>query len=238
MVFWDLKASLRVSGLLYLAIMAVQYFMLKSTIEFTTSTDLGEFPPAGPIFLTVVVTVVASLWIAVAWHRYVLEDEQSGGILPAFHGGRLLKYLGTSILLGLVLVIPIFALMLVAGFILVPLSGAGSTAMSLIPAIALVPAAYAINRLSPILPAAAVGKKLSLKQAWAATANISSAIWGLTFLGMVIYAISSMVGSAVLPETLTSMMLQSLVFGWISTMVGVSVLTTIYGVAIEGRELP
>lgn len=242
MVFWDLKASLRISGLLYAAIMVAQYFVLKSEIALATIGNTGVVPSIGLILLSVIVSLVASLWIAVAWHRYVLEDENNGAILPAFHSDKLLSYFGVSLLIGVIIIIPTLLLIAVVSLLLFPMidvSGPNSLhLMSLILSLALIPVLYAFNRLSAALPAVAVGKDLSFKQAWAATGNFSGAIWHLSILEMVAYAGLTAVGGVVFPETLTSLMLQSLVFGWIGTMVGVSILTTIYGVAIEGRELP
>lgn len=44
-------------------------------------------------FSGMVVAFIATLWIAVAWHRFVLLNEAPQGLLPAFKGDRVMAYL-------------------------------------------------------------------------------------------------------------------------------------------------
>jgi len=43
--------------------------------------------------LATLIQAIAALWVAVAWHRYILLEEKPDGLLPALHGGRVLPTL-------------------------------------------------------------------------------------------------------------------------------------------------
>jgi len=96
-------------------------------------------------------------------------------------------------------------------------------------------------RLSAILPAAALGQKITLQAAWEATAGASGQIIVLAF-------VSALAAFAIdLPALLFTYLggaggvladLWFLATGWLKVMVGVSILTTLYGHFIEKRALP
>jgi hypothetical protein len=235
------RTALRITGLLYL-IYAVPSLLL--TLLFPTPTDPQQAMAAagalgGVGLITGILAIVAFVWIAVAWHRYVLLDEVPAGQFPEFEGKRLLSYGGYSFLLGLVGMVVMLLISGIVGIIFVPLLGAvGAVITGVIGIAAVLIVGY---RLAPLLPAIAVDKPISMGAAWQATASANGVI--------IILAIVSAVAAVVIDIPAMILMLAgpvghflatiwALGTGWLKMLVGVSILTTLYGHYIEGRALP
>jgi hypothetical protein len=103
---------------------------------------------------------------AITCHRIVLID---GGETPAFGirrwSSRETRFLGLTIFTGICFAI-IAVLSIAVGKAIV-----GSEGFSLIPYVALLPAAYVSSRLSVLLPATAVDERRDVKWAWDTTAG-------------------------------------------------------------------
>jgi hypothetical protein len=220
------RDALRITGLLYFVPVIAAHFVF-------AGADPESPPPLG--ILVVLVTFVCSMWIAVAWHRFILLDERPAGLLPPFEGGRVLSYFGYSLLLGFIAVPVVVVVSLVVG-------GMAAIAGPPILVIALPIMVFIIltigYRLGLILPASSVGKPLKLNEAWAATSGANGDV--------IVLALLSAGGSLLL--TLPTLVLVGplaplgqiwdAVSTWFAVLVGVSILTTLYGVFIEGRALP
>ena len=76
-----------------------------------------------------VIVIVTSIWMAIAWHRFVLKNEVPTGFVPPFDGNRIGAYFVRSLLIGIVLIVLGFVLGIVAGFIMIGLIGAGGGGM-------------------------------------------------------------------------------------------------------------
>jgi hypothetical protein len=182
-------------------------------------------------FLASVGTLVLGLWIAVSWHRYVLREERPAGWVPDWHGGALLSYLGRSIMVG---ILAMFAALAAMGIMAMLLPGILSL-LAVFSGVAA--AAYVFFRLCPMLPAAALGERMTLKEAWSATQGAGEAIFVLVLLTVAASAIlqvPTLVGGGG-GGIIT--ILYTLAVGWVMMLVGSSVLTTFYGHYIEGRPL-
>jgi len=180
---------------------------------------------------------LAGLWVAVAWHRYVLLEETPSGVLPPFNGSRMLSYLGHGILLGLVLAVPILLVSFLAGMAM----GIGSTGLviaAVIFGVLGVAAVFIISaRLYVILPAAAIGRSMKMSAAWEATKGYTGAIIAAYVLFLLLaIGFGLIIGFASGALGLVGALLL-MVVNVVLTMIGASFLTTIYGVTVEGREL-
>ncbi len=241
MVFGNIGAALRVSLVPYLVQVAVSLYTFQKIGPAIRMMQTGQPVQLPPGFwslwgLLLAVTVVTGLWIAVAWHRYVLVEEEPGALLPKFHSAEMVRYFWVSLLIALIMIMVGAAVMLVM-MILMSVLGP-SPFMALIGfLVTIIPLVYIFYRLSPALPAAAIGRKMSLADAWSATAPAGSAIFTIAILGAlagIIFEIPSMIDSN--PGSIINLV-YSHVTGWIVMMIGISVLTTIYGVYVEGREI-
>ena len=232
LIFGNLSQSLRLSSpLVAVLVAALVMYGPSYFIQDVDPTSTNALP--ADAFLFQLLTLVVTMWVAVAWHRFVLLEEYPAGVLPAFHGGRMLAYFGYGILLGLVVG---FATILMGTLVGLALFWAPVLMLAGIMVVAIA-GAWAFYRLSPILPAAAIGKKMQLKEAWAATKPLSGAIlsamivfvvtiFALALLGALIGGIIPILGGLIL-----------LAFNWLYILLGVSFLTTLYGVAVEGRSI-
>ena len=240
MVFGNLGMAAQVSLVLY-AIYAVTYIGLMQSLGPEMLMLEGPAPvlPSSGFWLKLmgvyVVSMVLITWVAVAWHRYVLLGEAPTGWVPAWPGSKILGYLLRSILLGLV----VMAVMIIIGFVIGFLAAAlGMPSLSVLIVIIGLPLSLVMAfRLSAILPAGAVGKPMGLKDAWQATSGQS----GTVFLMAIFLALGSVIVSlpSLISENPYSMLnlIYTMVTGWFMAMVSVSVLTTLYGHFVEGRDL-
>ena len=215
------------------AIILVLALAMGVSFDSLTSGAAGGGLVGGLLLVLIILVVIATaLWIAVAWHRYILLGESPSGLLPPIHQDRMLAYLGRGFVL--------FLLFMVTGAILL---GLVASMAAVIPAVALI-IGFAVGlamvvifyRLSVILPAAALGQSMSLKQALEHTRGATGTI--------VIIALSLFMTELAI-QTVTLLLsfipvvgvLASIAATMFTTMLGISILTTLYGYYIEKREL-
>ena len=234
-VFGNLPQALHVSGLLYLAQMAISV-----AIGVTPATlQPGAEMPPGEAFgalLALVVMLVSTLWIAVAWHRFVLLGERPAGYIPAFSGARVGRYAGRSILIGLAVVAMALVIGLASGIVLFALLGQSQLANFLAALAMIVPAFAVLYRLSASLPGLALDRETAFADGWVATTGETETILILAFftglIGIVLGAPLSL-----MPQGSVIALLWELAAGWVQLMVSASILTTLYGHYIEKRPL-
>ncbi len=182
---------------------------------------------------TAVLWLFVFSWVAVAWHRYILKEE-APGLLPPLRSDLVWPYLGRSVLIALILVVVAIPLSLVVGLVA---GGSQSLVlagiMGLLMALAL---GWIGTRLSLVLPARAVESPMSFGESWAATAPASGAILLVVLTLALINVVLGGLFTLLLGDNVLSSLL-SLVVQWFTTMLGLSVLTTLYGALVERRAL-
>jgi hypothetical protein len=232
LVFSDLRNVLRLSGALYIGLAVLTIFI----------SLFVRVQPESPGWYAInlimaVLYFIAFAIIAVAWHRYILLNEQPDGLVPSFDRSRLLAYIGYSLLIGVILVVIAIIIGIITG-ILAALIGYIGVGIGLLGYVFMLIGSY---RLSPMLPAAAVGKSMTLRQAWDATAGANGPIIVLAILSFIAAIVIDLpaVGLAYYGGAIGGFiaMLWTLVTGWIKFAVGVSIVTTLYGHYVEGRPL-
>lgn len=232
-VFGNLQAALRISGVLFAAIAVIG--VLGGPMD-----QVGAPSDLGLVLVLAIVSVVISLWIAVAWHRYVLLREGGNTALPAFRGDAIGRYFVNGLLVALIM-IPIAVVLGIAAAMVfsasfAPGASAGQSlgALMAIGLIVYVPMMVIFYRLAAILPAAALGQPLPLGAAWAATRGETVAMLVLALFTVVSGGVVALL-SAALPSILG--LAVGILGQWALTMIGASILTTIYGHYIEKRDL-
>ncbi|KPQ06933.1 MAG: hypothetical protein HLUCCA12_08150 [Rhodobacteraceae bacterium HLUCCA12] len=245
MVTGNLGAALRISAVL----MAIQFVLaivlgvqFLYTGEDTTELMMSGQYPYASTGLMFVIQAVSTLWIAVAWHRFILREEVPGGALPAFNGAAILSYVWAGIIFVLILVVVAIPFGILGGLIAGPLMSTGSTAGltiggTLLFLVLWLPVTYVSYRISPILPAAAVQEPIPLKEAWYATGTSGAAFVVLAIVSVLAVWVINL--PAFLLAGLSSLLafVWSFAVQWAVLLVGVSVLTTIYGHFVEKRAL-
>ncbi|MCA0042127.1 hypothetical protein [Celeribacter litoreus] len=232
-VLHHLDEALAVSGLIWIAILIGQILVFGSMdMEAISSGDpeAAAQIPVLPILLLNVATAVGSCWIAVEWHRFVLEGRRPRSAFPQWSGGRVWSYFFASILMGLLIALFIgfcVGLILALFGASVATSGGGLFVLILL----LLPALFIFFRLSPVLPSIAMQNQMSFAKAWQATKPHSVVIFQATILSigalMVIQMIAPIFGAGILG------LLYELVAGWAVLMVNVSLLSSIYEISVR-----
>ena len=226
----NLKDALRISSPLIVTMLLNLFLGGAMAID---NLEAGTPQGTGPNLFLTLLSAIAGLWVAVAWHRFVLLEER-GGSLPTFHGSRMFAYFIVILLMMIGLALGAGVAGAIAGIALSNITPLFILAMLAIAVTTL----WAFYRLSPLLPAAAVGEPMGVKQAWEATADMSGAVLGAALL-LIVFALLCG-GAAMLVLFQVNILIGVILMGvvqWAYTMVGISVLTTIYGIAVEGREI-
>jgi hypothetical protein len=178
-----------------------------------------------PIFLIVLLWILITIWIFVSWHRYVLMEEYPKGWIPAFRMDRILSYIGH----GLKLLLAMFGI----SVLIVLLSVAtGGIAFVLILAVAVI-----IYRFVAILPAAAIGEPLTLREAWNATRGSTGSIIVMLLLFFVLQLVLS--GAIAAMQSIAPILglASQMTVTLFMSLVNVSVMTTFYGHYVQGRPI-
>ncbi len=229
---------------------ATNLYMILNGLETGGGPDPAKigtyFAVAAPLILA---SIVAYASIAVNWHRYVLLDEIAQGWQRLRIDSLTWRYIGNFILVVLVLVacaIPVGVAFALVGFLANALLGGEMVALLLVPAVlALYAFAFVAGyRLSVKLPAIALGRSdFSMGDAWRATKGNSWRMLGLLILfvlclvliGVIMLAITYAFGLLGTVGLSLAVAIQVMV-NWVATILGVTLLTSLYGFFVEGRE--
>jgi hypothetical protein len=243
-VFGNFEGALRVSGVLYTA----QFVMVK--------TAEGGNLPYGLELLFGLVGFLISAWIVVGWHRYVLLSEGTT-LLPAFKPRRILVYLGKWIVVAILaalgwFMLGLFIYYVIAPIILLFLAGAGVPMMDpetsvnpeltmlfglAIMALSTLPLLILFLRLSILLPAAAIGREMSVSAAWESMEGEMGMLAMLSFIVTVVAVVLGILSYFVVPMGILLFLAVQFVLGWVYLMIFASIITTLYGIYVEGRTL-
>lgn len=146
--------------------------------------------------------------------------------------------MGKVLLIGLILVLVFVPLVLVFSFLVLGVRGysdPGAGVVSLLGVAAIALATYIFLRLCVLLPAAALGRKMGVVEAWKATSKMRFDMWVVVALMAILQAISQ--ATALFLYGVPGGSIISMLIGWIIMILGVSIVTTIYGICVENREL-
>jgi len=242
MVLNNIGTAIRISavlmGLQLLLVLGLGTGFLLTGADMSERMMRGDYPFFGA-FVTFVALIVISLWIAVAWHRFILREEVPTGPLPVFNAGAIGAYFVAGIIFGLILIVVAIPFGILGGIVVAPMMMAsggepGLVAGFLMFVIIYLPVAYVAYRISPILPSAALQARMPLKEAWYATGTSGAAFVVLTVVSVLAGWLLN-APAAVLPGILG--VIWAFLSNWITVLVGASILTTIYGHYVEGRAL-
>lgn len=251
-VFGNLKEAAQLT----LALFLIPFALFVALDLNTLAAGVGVGPEQvgavlGNAFIVLAVGVLCYCWAAVGWHRYVLLEETGNGLIPQFRGGMIASYFGRILLVGLVLIGVMFAAAIVIGIVTVAVQ---STAVIVVFGIGLVfGVSWVATRIGLILPAAALGERMTISESWAATRPVSSHI----LLPLIVIAVTVgiinqivlLVFGTVVPMTnplgeMQEMRILTLpgqiisgVVSWLQVLVNLALMTTLYGNLIEGRQL-
>jgi hypothetical protein len=231
-VFGNLGQAARLTLLLTAGPMLVILYFSAQTVPGPGGMPQPENP--GLILVFLLVNVVTTSWAAVGWHRYVLREEYGTGLVPQWRGQNIRSYIGRLIILSLALIAAAIAFFLVLVAIM---TVAQSPTMAWILGLgAMIGFSWLIVRLGLILPAAAVGERLTLRESWAETRPVSTDILVPVVVLAIAFSIVSGAITSVFGTALAGFVVSALVY-WVQILLNLSLMTTVYGMQIEGRAL-
>ena len=186
------------------------------------------------ILIYIPIYLPLTAWLAGGWHRFVLAEEYPSGFMPRWQRGRIAPYA--------IRVIQLF-FTLIAGVLIMALAIYGlnllGSAVAVLGGIALgVTLIVIYTRISIVLPAISIDRsEFGIAAAFEATEGASGTILGATlvfFLYLIVVMVVAAGVSLVAPFLTTSF---EIILEWVTLVVGISFLTTLYGVIVEGRSL-
>lgn len=251
-VFNNLGPAIRVSLVPYLIAVVVTgllvgsafFSMMQAAGNPSAMQQLAGSFPWIQFLIAFIVIIVCFTWTAVAWHRYILLDETPGW-LPPFNGGRIWAYILRTILVALILIpVAIIASLvfgivggLIGGGIGQANAGLGVAVAFVFIAVAYVVIIVVAYRLYASLPGAAIDNGSGIGDAWRATAGT----WGTMLMLAIITVVISLVVSFVINMIIGAVpilgIVLQLLYSWIAALVGVSIVTTLYGYYVEKRSI-
>jgi hypothetical protein len=192
--------------------------------------------------LVAVFNIAVSIWIIVGWHRFVLLGEVTYTFWPEWRGEINMDYFIRSFFVALVICVPIILLAVFQtkvvgrdGVIQGPF-GEAAVLWWVWALFSWTLSGYLSFRISLGLPAASIGKTTFIRESWNDTKLFSREILGASFILMVAYVPSTIINFQ-FQDSLVLTLLGS-VLASLNVLLGASVITTLYGVIKEGRELP
>ena len=193
------------------------------------------------VFVLMLVLMIFFAWIAVAWHRFVLLEEYPQN-LPQFRDRPILGYLGKSFVIAFVAILPALAVWPIGGIVALAVGdiiapAAGEFVGWIVVFCAFVLLSYFWLRLAICLPGVAVGYPMTLREAWSASKPVDTQIIGIALILMAISFVSGQILSPIYGVLPIIAIALDLVVNWVVMMLGISILTTLYGHLVEGRDL-
>ncbi|MEZ5750550.1 MAG: hypothetical protein R3D60_00825 [Paracoccaceae bacterium] len=245
MLTGNLSVALRIAAPVFIADLAFNFYMGSEALippDFDARSDLLG-PYLGKMALGGLLTGVFMLWTAVAWHRFILLEEAPQGPLAAPKldcMGRYFVGLLVTVLLTMLIVVPVGLIGGIAVVILALTLDVGSESFIITTLPALVGAfiaAWFSLRLSPMLPSAAIGPRMGFDDAWHATRGTTGMLAILTLVLIMVGYGAGLIPQALAATALPLALFLGAVINTVFTMIGFSILTTIYGVTVEKRNL-
>lgn len=244
MIFGNLCQALRVSVIPY-AILIAAWTLVFVTSGLPLTTDPEVMAASGGnigamtllLFLALIVfSVFVFGWVAVSWHRFILCEEYTA-FVPAISDRPIWPYIGRSFLLGLLITVIAIPVFIVVGLLSAPFAEA-SMVVPFIAALAGISGlAYLWMRWAIVLPSTAIGVPMTGSEAWAATAPHAQTIFVVVLILMAINVIPAVLLQGVYAAAPIIGVVVDVVIQWVTIMLGLSILTTLYGHIVEGRSL-
>lgn len=245
MIFRNLGQALRVSvgPYLILIVLSLLVFMVFGGAgSQLTSGNAGAALGSGlATLLLVPLFLFVTSWVAVSWHRFILKEEYTG-LLPEVSGRPIWPYAWKAILLALIVMVVAIPLFFILGTLSLPFVGAnGGGGFPIIATLTFMIVFVLISvvsmRLGIALVGTALGEPMPFRDAWAATAPVNGTIVGVAVILGIFNAVISLL---LIPLTYAIPLIATVVslgFNWLTMMVGISILTTLYGHVIQERPL-
>ncbi len=188
-----------------------------------------------------VVMIVIGIWIIVGWHRFILVEETPLSYWPIWRGGLIKRYFARAFFIGLAMLVPLIvvsigAVMLLGARNMVMGPNGDAPAMWMLYSLIIgASVSYFSLRISFGLPAASVEKLMFIRESWEDTKSYQAEIIGASIVLTLVYIPVNIINFKFVNSL--PLILIGQVLGALIMLLSISVLTTLYGVIKEAREL-
>lgn len=224
-VFQNINEALAFSAIIWIGVQILNIVIL-DPLELQSAMDAsaGVLPAdlLQKMFVVNLVSLIASCWVAIAWHRFAILGEHPTGAIPSLDLGQVIRYMFLSIGIGLLLALGAVAVITVIGALV-----GGSAALITI-AITVVSFALYVGflRLSPVLASVVTENRMSFGRAWGMTKDLTPTLVQLTLFNLLgLFALlfpMSLLGTGLIAN------LYWAAAGWVLLMVSISQVSIIY----------
>ncbi|QBF34127.1 hypothetical protein [Thalassococcus sp. S3] len=178
------------------------------------------------------IAVLAFVWVAVLWHRFVLLGERAQGWFPRFPEDRILAYVARLLLLSLLaalIAVPVI-------FVIVAFGLGGPFGVFSVPVLVFLVSLF-LFRFFPMLPAAAIGQPLGVSDAWSATSGSMGAILVLIAMGLVMNVALGVLFYVLDPLLPAFAMVVNVLGNLLIGLIHISMITSYYDYFIEDHRI-
>ncbi len=238
----NLESAMKISLIPMLIQIAAALVLLGGSV-YVQPAEMMRQPGAlasngGALLIVSIVGVATGMWMAVNWHRFVLLGEMPQGYVSALPSDKIWAYfrrMVVAILIIFLAALPFGALHLFVTLTFLRELGESARAITFA-LIVFLPMGLLAYRLMISLPGAALGSETVLMAGWNATRDENATIFLLALISVAANLVLGVVGGllSVIPVLGIGIGFLS---QWLATMVGLSILTTLYGHYVEGRAL-
>lgn len=199
------------------------------------------------------VFLIAFATIAIGWHRWVLRDDEPDRFYVLRSDWSIGAYILRSLLIGLITLLIIgpvyFTFMLTFAGNIVGADGTPQITSGFLARLLVVSVivgtigTWIVLRIGLILPAIAVGERMTIGESFRETSKIAGPLV-VTALCVVLFqsipsildmAATSIIGNNTVLETIATIV--NLIFSWISFFISFGILTVVYGHVVEDRPI-
>jgi hypothetical protein len=231
-VFGNFRQALLLSVLPLLIAVSIVAVVIMKGQYWAKPSGAGFWISLAAMALTYAFTFV---WLAVRWHRFILLNDHKNLLVPP-PGPAMGHYVGVALLTAIILA-P--AVLVMTGIMYAVFQGGGGALTVLVGLVLSYLFCALMLILATALPGAAIGAARPIQRAWHGLEPAAGSVLVLTLIGIVSYEIIEALTAALLgvePLKIVAPILFG-VIQWLTTLVGLSVLTTLWGHYVEGRPL-
>lgn len=210
---------------------------------FLLTGETAEFSSLGPATGLLILLCFLGIWMAMSigvvhWHRFILLGEMPRSLMFRLSWVQALKYMIGALVIFLMLILPLILVGMMVSMISAGFLKQGDVwvaqGLNLVMNLGFLTAFLA---LSPILPAAAIDRKFKLGESLAAMSGSSKA---LIVCAICLTGVEFLAETVINPLVSVSWQLVALSSVFLSAftgLIGISLITTLYGHYIEDRPL-
>ncbi len=240
MLIDNISHALKISLLPFVSLVVLTYVLLLVLAELAIETNGLEQSPMAWVGIIALLSsyLIVLVWVAVGWHRYILEGVEPSLAWPDWKSDRMWAYSGAFLR-----IIPLSLLLCFAALLvfLIPAAvfNGGDVSTndgSFLGFLLGVVVSYIWMRLSLVLPAAALGLYMRVPDSWSATKEYSKPIFAAALCVGILAAIPNLLLLTPLGPIIDGLV-YFLVAQWFLLMLGITMMTALYGHIIENRAL-